>query len=125
MKKHILIYGVCGGVLILLLRLIEYRFLVIERSVEIYGGLIALLFSSVGMARPETHQEERDSCRQGSAGRGNRGGSGSHEGTVRARSKSITEAWHNDSRVGDPTVNCRRIEQPRNRRKAFRQREHR
>ena len=49
MKKHILIYGVCGGVLILLLRLIEYRFLVIERSVEIYGGLIALLFSSVGI----------------------------------------------------------------------------
>lgn len=49
MKKHILIYGVCGGLLILLLRLIEYRFLVIERSIEIYGGLIALLFASVGI----------------------------------------------------------------------------
>ena len=49
MKKHILIYGLCGGLLILLLRLIEYRFLVIERSVEIYGGLIALLFASVGI----------------------------------------------------------------------------
>ena len=49
MKRHILIYGICGGLLILLLRLIEYRFLVIERSVEIYGGLIALLFASVGI----------------------------------------------------------------------------
>jgi two-component system, NarL family, response regulator LiaR len=48
-KRHLLIYGVCGGLLILILRLIEYRFLVIERSVEIYGALIALLFSSVGI----------------------------------------------------------------------------
>ena len=49
MKKHILIYGVCGGLLIVLLKLIEYRFLVIERSLEIYGGLVALLFASVGI----------------------------------------------------------------------------
>jgi len=32
-----------------LLKLIEYRFLVIERSLEIYGGLVALLFASVGI----------------------------------------------------------------------------
>ena len=38
-----------GGLLILLLRLIEYRFLVIEHSVEIYGGLIALLFTALGI----------------------------------------------------------------------------
>ena len=49
MKKHILIYGICGGLLIVVLKLIEYRFLVIERSIEIYGGLIALLFASVGI----------------------------------------------------------------------------
>jgi DNA-binding CsgD family transcriptional regulator len=49
MKRHILIYGICGGLLILLLRLIEYRFLIIGRSIEIYGGLIALLFASVGI----------------------------------------------------------------------------
>jgi NarL family two-component system response regulator LiaR len=49
MKKHILIYGVCGGLLILLLKLVEYRFLVMERSLEIYGGLVALLFASVGI----------------------------------------------------------------------------
>src|ERR1044072_5436996 len=49
MKKHILIYGVSGGLLILLLKLIEYRFLIIERSLEIYGGLVALLFAAVGI----------------------------------------------------------------------------
>ena len=49
MKKHILLYGLCGGVLIVVLKLIEYKFLVIEHSVEIYGGLIALFFSVVGI----------------------------------------------------------------------------
>jgi DNA-binding CsgD family transcriptional regulator len=52
MKKvliHTLIYGVCGGVLVILLKLIEFRFLVIERAVEIYGGLIALVFVGVGI----------------------------------------------------------------------------
>lgn len=33
----------------MLLKLIEYRFLVLERSLEIYGGLVALLFASVGI----------------------------------------------------------------------------
>jgi ATP/maltotriose-dependent transcriptional regulator MalT len=46
---YALIYGVCGGVLIAFLRWIEYRFIVIEHSVEIYGGLIALLFAGVGL----------------------------------------------------------------------------
>ncbi len=49
MKKHLFIYGICGGLLIVLLKVIEYRFLVIERSIEIYGGLIALFFVSVGI----------------------------------------------------------------------------
>jgi DNA-binding CsgD family transcriptional regulator len=49
MKKHILIYGLCGGALIVLLKLIEYRFLVVEHSIEIYGGLIALIFAVLGI----------------------------------------------------------------------------
>ena len=49
MKRHILIYGLMGGVLIVLLKLVEYRFLVIEHSIEIYGGLIALLFAVLGI----------------------------------------------------------------------------
>jgi DNA-binding CsgD family transcriptional regulator len=49
MRKHILIYGLLGGVLIVLLRLIEYRYLVIEHSIEIYGGLVALVFAGLGI----------------------------------------------------------------------------
>ena len=39
-RKHVLLYGLLCGVLIAGLRLIEYRWLVVERSVEIYGGVI-------------------------------------------------------------------------------------
>ena len=49
MKKHILIYGLCGGLLIVALKLIEYRFLVVEHSVEIYGGLVAAVFAGLGI----------------------------------------------------------------------------
>ena len=46
---HTLIYGLCGGILIVVLKLIEFRFLVREHSIEIYGGLIAALFAGVGI----------------------------------------------------------------------------
>lgn len=46
---HVLIYGLSGGLLILLLKLIEFRFLVVEYSLEIYGALIAILFAAVGI----------------------------------------------------------------------------
>lgn len=49
MKKHILIYGLCGGLLIMALKLIEYRFLIVEHSIEIYGGLVAAVFAGVGI----------------------------------------------------------------------------
>ena len=49
MKKTVLIYGILGGVLIALLQLIEYRYLVLEHSLEIYGGIVALIFSAVGL----------------------------------------------------------------------------
>jgi hypothetical protein len=49
MKRHVLIYGLVGGLLICLLKWSEYRFLVIEHSIEIYGGLIATIFASVGI----------------------------------------------------------------------------
>jgi len=48
-KKHVLLYGLIGGVLVAVLRLIEYRYLVVEHSVEIYGGLIAGVFAAVGI----------------------------------------------------------------------------
>src|SRR3954462_11801027 len=49
MKKTILLYGLLGGILIAGLKLIEYRFLVVEHSLEIYGGLVALLFATLGI----------------------------------------------------------------------------
>jgi ATP/maltotriose-dependent transcriptional regulator MalT len=47
--RDILLYGVCGGVLIVILKLTEYRFLVVEHSVEIYGALVAALFAGLGI----------------------------------------------------------------------------
>jgi DNA-binding CsgD family transcriptional regulator len=48
-KKYLLIYGIGGGLLIVLLKLIAFRFLIVEHSVEIYGGLIALVFAVLGI----------------------------------------------------------------------------
>ena len=47
--RDILLYGVCGGVLVVVLKLTEYRFLVVEHSVEIYMGLVAALFAGLGI----------------------------------------------------------------------------
>ena len=49
MKRTVLLYGVIGGLLIAALKAIEYRFLVIEHSLELYGGLVATLFSGLGI----------------------------------------------------------------------------
>src|ERR1051326_6842617 len=49
MKRQMLIYGLIGGALITLLKWTEYRFLVIEHSLEIYGGLIAATFAVLGI----------------------------------------------------------------------------
>ena len=48
-KKTVLLYGLLGGSLIAVLKLVEYRFLVLEHSLEIYGGIVALLFSALGI----------------------------------------------------------------------------
>ncbi len=47
--RDILLYGACGGVLIVVLKLTEYRFLVVEHSMEIYGGLVAAIFAVLGI----------------------------------------------------------------------------
>ncbi len=49
MNRHVLIYGMIGGVLIALLKWAEFRFLIMEHSIEIYGGLIAITFSVLGI----------------------------------------------------------------------------
>jgi len=65
--RDILLYGACGGVLIAVLKLTEYRFLVLEHSVEIYGALVAALFAALGIwlgqtltrKKPEVIVEEK------------------------------------------------------------------
>ena len=49
MKRHVLIYGLVGGILITLMKWSEYRFLVVEHSIEIYGGLVAATFAVLGI----------------------------------------------------------------------------
>lgn len=47
--KHLAIYGVAGGLLIVAMRYVEYRFLIVSHSVEIYGALIAIAFAAAGI----------------------------------------------------------------------------
>jgi DNA-binding CsgD family transcriptional regulator len=49
MKRHVLILGLVGGVLIAILRWSEYQFLVIEHSLEIYGAIVAIIFVVFGI----------------------------------------------------------------------------
>ena len=49
MKRHVLIFGVVGGLLIATLQYTEYRFVVIEHSVELYSALVAILFATFGI----------------------------------------------------------------------------
>lgn len=47
--RRVLLYGVIGGVLIALLKVIEYQHFVRAYPGELYGGLIAAIFSIVGI----------------------------------------------------------------------------
>ena len=47
--RPILLFGVTGGLLAASLRFIEYRFLIVEHSVAIYGALVAILFAALGV----------------------------------------------------------------------------
>ena len=49
MKCDVLIFGFVGGLLIAILQYTEYRFVIIEHSIELYGVLVAILFSSFGI----------------------------------------------------------------------------
>ena len=49
MKRHALIFGLVGGLLIATLQFTEYRFVVIEHSVELYSALVAILFAAFGI----------------------------------------------------------------------------
>jgi DNA-binding CsgD family transcriptional regulator len=66
MRKRLLLSGLAGGLLLLALQLIQYRWLVVERSVEIYGGLVAAIFSGFGiwLGRRITHRNDTAAVRE-------------------------------------------------------------
>jgi NarL family two-component system response regulator LiaR len=45
----VVLLGGVSGLLIAAMRVVEYRFLVIDHSIEIYGAIVALAFASVGI----------------------------------------------------------------------------
>ena len=47
--RPILVFGLVGGAITLLLKSVEYHFLVLEHSFELYGGLIAVIFVVFGI----------------------------------------------------------------------------
>ena len=49
MRRTVLIYGVALAALTAILKIIEYRFLVRDISLEIYVGLVAIVFVMVGV----------------------------------------------------------------------------
>jgi DNA-binding CsgD family transcriptional regulator len=49
MKRHVLILGIVGGILIAVLRYTEYQFLIIQNSFEIYAAIIAIIFVAFGI----------------------------------------------------------------------------
>ena len=49
MKRHVLLYGAGGGLILALLKATEYRWLVVEQSIEIYGAIVASIFAAVGI----------------------------------------------------------------------------
>lgn len=65
MRRHVLWYGLAAGLLIVLLRLVEYRWLVLTHSFELYGALLAIIFAAVGiwvglrLTTPKVVVEER------------------------------------------------------------------
>lgn len=44
-----LLYGAAGGALLVLLKLVEYQYLVRVYPAEVYGGIIAVIFMAVGI----------------------------------------------------------------------------
>lgn len=49
MKKTIFLYGLALALLVLLMRMIEYRFLVRDLTLEFYIGIVAIFFTALGI----------------------------------------------------------------------------
>ena len=49
MLRRTLLYGLAGGGLLVLLKVLEYQYFVRAYPGEVYGGLVAVIFSAVGL----------------------------------------------------------------------------
>lgn len=49
MRRQVLLYGIVGGLLVAGLKAVEYRWLAVEHSVAIYGGIVAAVFAALGI----------------------------------------------------------------------------
>ncbi len=49
MVRQVILWSAAGGVLIALLKVIEYQHFVQEYPSELYGGLVALIFTAIGI----------------------------------------------------------------------------
>jgi NarL family two-component system response regulator LiaR len=47
--RRVLLYGLVGGVLLALLKVVEYQYFVRAYPAEVYGGLVAVIFSALGL----------------------------------------------------------------------------
>jgi DNA-binding CsgD family transcriptional regulator len=47
--RRVIFYGLLGGALLVLLKVLEYQYLVRAYPGEVYGGLIAVVFSALGV----------------------------------------------------------------------------
>jgi NarL family two-component system response regulator LiaR len=47
--RRLLLYGLAGGLLLALLKVIEYQYFVRAYPAEVYGGLVAVIFSALGL----------------------------------------------------------------------------
>jgi DNA-binding NarL/FixJ family response regulator len=64
MRKHVLLFGLVGGVLIAALQLAEYRYLIVQHSFEIYAFIIAAVFAGVGIWLGTTIARRREVVRE-------------------------------------------------------------
>jgi len=64
--RHIIIYGIALAGLLLLLKWLEWRFVVFDHAFEIYSGAIAVIFTCLGiwlalrLAKPRSSPTHRD-----------------------------------------------------------------
>ncbi|MDL5514898.1 response regulator transcription factor [Arenibacter sp. M-2] len=60
--KHIILYGLILAILVFALKWLQWKFLIVDKAIDIYIGLIALFFTILGvwvatqLVKPKVHQ---------------------------------------------------------------------